>query len=235
MNTLASRKAALNAGLFDEIIVDNFAGGGGASMGIEAAMGRCRTSELETTLDGIGYHCPNKQGNPCAYKEQIWRLSNRFSRAALPIANRHYNRQTPDSPQFVPPGRCVVLLAETASGKALWVSSWPRYAQHAWEGGWINTVFRIEGAWLSSDLITLAVAATLAEWGLPPAIGFVTFVNAEKVRRKRDPGRCYRKAGWRHVGHTKGGLLAFQLLPAEMPNPLPAIGHQMPLAIGGQR
>jgi DNA (cytosine-5)-methyltransferase 1 len=33
-------KARLNAGMFDELIVDNFAGGGGASMGIEAAMGR---------------------------------------------------------------------------------------------------------------------------------------------------------------------------------------------------
>jgi hypothetical protein len=37
------------------------------------------------------------------------------------------------------------------------------------------------------------------------------------VRHKRDPGRCYRKAGWRHVGETRGGLLAFQQLPDEMP------------------
>jgi hypothetical protein len=50
----------------------------------------------------------------------------------------------------------------------------------------------------------------------------VSFVDAEKVRHKRDPGRCYRKAGWTHVGHTKGGLLAFQLLPADFPDPLPA-------------
>jgi DNA (cytosine-5)-methyltransferase 1 len=32
--------AQLNAGMFDEMIVDNFAGAGGASMGIEAAVGR---------------------------------------------------------------------------------------------------------------------------------------------------------------------------------------------------
>lgn len=30
----------INSGLFDELIIDNFAGGGGASMGIEAAIGR---------------------------------------------------------------------------------------------------------------------------------------------------------------------------------------------------
>jgi len=47
----------------------------------------------------------------------------------------------------------------------------------------------------------------------------VTFVNAGKVKHKRDPGRCYLRAGFKRVGETKGGLLAFQMLPAEMPEP----------------
>lgn len=50
-----------------------------------------------------------------------------------------------------------------------------------------------------------------------PALGMVTFVNADKVRRKRDPGRCYMRAGFRNVGHTKGGLIVLQMLPADMP------------------
>lgn len=50
----------------------------------------------------------------------------------------------------------------------------------------------------------------------------VTFVDPAKTRRKRDPGRCYRKAGFRHVGCTEGGLVALQLLPADMPEPVPA-------------
>jgi hypothetical protein len=63
------------------------------------------------------------------------------------------------------------------------------------------------------------VAATLAHYGPPPALGMVTFVNAAKVRHKRDPGRCYLRAGFRRVGLTKGGLVALQLLPEDMPAP----------------
>ena len=81
----------------------------------------------------------------------------------------------------------------------------------------MNSCFRNEGAGLSSELITEAIACTKALWGEPPALGMVTFVNTEKVRRKRDFGRCYRRAGFHHVGETAGGLMAFQLLPHEMP------------------
>ena len=68
------------------------------------------------------------------------------------------------------------------------------------------------------DLIAQAVAITRAEWS-PPENGIVSFVDASKVRRKRDPGRCYRRAGWKHVGFTQSGLWAFQQLPSEMPAP----------------
>lgn len=51
------------------------------------------------------------------------------------------------------------------------------------------------------------------------------------VRHKRDPGRCYRKAGFRHVGHTKGGLLAWQLLEADMPEAVEPIRHQLAFAL----
>jgi hypothetical protein len=152
-----------------------------------------------------------------------WRLSHRFDRRALPLANRHYNRQRPNSPQFVPPGRCVVLLTDDAD--ALWVTSWPlaEFVRHAWPGAWVNSLFRREpeNSDLASDLIRAAVAATRACWPEVPALGIVTFVDPGKTRRKRDPGRCYRKAGFRHVGYTKGGLVALQLLPDDMPNSSP--------------
>lgn len=144
-------------------------------------------------------------------------MSNRFDRDVLPLADRHYNRRKVGSPQFVPPGRCVVL--KTPDLRALWTSSWPfaEYVRHAWPGAWVNSLFRNEGAGLSSELIREAVAATRACWPEVPALGIVTFVDASKTRHKRDPGRCYRKAGFRHVGFTKGGLWAFQMLPADMP------------------
>ena len=44
----------------------------------------------------------------------------------------------------------------------------------------------------------------------------VTFVNVAKVR-STNPGCCYLRAGFRRAGETQGGLLAFQLLPVDMP------------------
>lgn len=48
----------------------------------------------------------------------IWSLSDRFDPRARGLADRHYNRQKPGTPQFVPPGRCLVLYAETDTGRA---------------------------------------------------------------------------------------------------------------------
>lgn len=159
-----------------------------------------------------------------------WRLSHRADPEGVQLADRHYNRQKVGSPQFVPPGSCVVFVLD--GGGAVWTTSnpLPEYTKHAWAGAWVNTLFRNESNRLSSDLITQAVAATRAFWE-PSPLGIVSFVDAGKVRHKRDPGRCYRKAGWTHVGFTKGGLYVFQQLPEEMPGPHPPLGFQEVLAV----
>ena len=82
---------------------------------------------------------------------------------------------------------------------------------------------------LSSLLIREAIAATRTIWPDVPALGMVSFVNAAKVRRKRDPGRCFRRAGFAHAGFTKGGLWCFQMLESAMPAPAEAIGTQIEL------
>jgi hypothetical protein len=163
--------------------------------------------------------------------EMPWRRSTRGDKRALPLADRHYNRQKIGSPQFVPPGRCLVLLTDDAD--ALWVTSWPiaAYVKHAWAGAMVCSLFRNEGDRLSSELITAAMAATRAHWPDLPPMGMVTFVDPDKTRRKRDPGRCYRRAGWTPVGHTAGGLVALQLLPADWPAPIearPKFGTEIP-------
>lgn len=147
----------------------------------------------------------------------MWRLSHRFDREVVPLADRHYNRRKVGSPQFAPPGRCLVL--KTPAVDAFWITSWPfaEYVRHAWAGAWVCSAFRNEGPVLSSQLVIEAVAATRAFFGDAPELGMITFVNADKVRAKRDPGRCFRRAGFRPVGETKGGLVALQLLPADMP------------------
>lgn len=147
----------------------------------------------------------------------IWYLSHRADQEARVIADRHYNRQKSGTPQFVPPGRCLVLKTE----KAFWVTSWPyaEYVKHAWPGAWVCSAFRNEGAGLSSELIRQAVAATRWKWPSIPPLGMVTFVDPLKVRNKRDPGRCFLKAGFKRVGETKGGLVALQLFPEDVPAP----------------
>lgn len=147
-----------------------------------------------------------------------WYLSHRADPRALPLADRHYNRQKPGTPQFVPPGRCIVLLAGDPP-KALWVSSWPyaEYVKHAWAGAWVCSCFRNEGAGLSSELIREAEAVTRSIWGDPPPFGMISFVDAKKTAPKDKPGWCYRKAGWKHVGFTKAGLWTFQRPAVDAP------------------
>lgn len=145
-----------------------------------------------------------------------WTLSHRADPEARVLADRHYNRQKPGAPQFVPPGRCLVLKRPDA----FWVTSWPfaEYVKHAWPGAFVCSAFRNEGPVLSSTLIREAVAATVWKWPDVPDEGMVTFVDRRKVR-KGNPGYCYQKAGFARVGHTKGGLVALQLFPWDFPEP----------------
>jgi hypothetical protein len=158
-----------------------------------------------------------------------WHLSYRAEAAARALADRHYNRQSVGAPQFVPPGSCIVL--RTLDRLAVWVTlaQRPEYVDHDWPNAWNNSLFRNEGAGLSSELIREAIAATLAIWPHPPESGMVTFIDPDKVRRKRDPGRCYLRAGFHREGYTKGGLLVLRISRFNMPEPCPALGTQREL------
>lgn len=173
-----------------------------------------------------------------------WRESWRADPAANALAKGHYTCQSPDSDQFVPPGRCVVL----AMPRAVWVTSWPfaEFVKHVWAGAWVCSIFRntpvIPGAppeHRSSELIVEAIAATRFYWA-PPILGMITFVDADKTRPKRDPGRCFRKAGFHVSGtrdgcsclgkphETEGGLIALHMGTDQMPaaeQPVGATGY----------
>lgn len=150
----------------------------------------------------------------------MWTLSYRADPESRLIADRHYNRQKIGAPQFVPPGRCLVLR----DTHALFVTSWPfaEFVKHVWAGAWINSLFRKECGGQASIAIRQAVAATRWRWPDVPALGMVSFVDSKKVpgvkrRGKTIFGYCYLKAGFKHVGFTKAGLWAWQLLPVDMP------------------
>ena len=162
-----------------------------------------------------------------------WELSHRAAPAARVLADRHYNRQTIGSAQFVPPGRCMVLVDP---GSAVWVTSWPfaEYVLHAWAGAWVNSLFRREAGIDASTMIRAAVAATRWYYSDPPALGLVSFVSPAHVRPTRRRGAdvfgyCYLRAGFSHVGYTGKGLWVWQLLPDRMPDPCPPRGAPLRL------
>lgn len=129
------------------------------------------------------------------------------------LADRHYSRQTPGTKDFMGPGRTFVLLAEftsrepAANGtRAVWGVN--ENLDPVGELRLRCTIFRNETPWLSSFLIKSATEATLERWrrkygwnGTPP---LRTEVDPKKTRRKRDPGRCFIKAGWRRIGEVNG-------------------------------
>lgn len=158
----------------------------------------------------------------------MWTVSHKFDPAAVPIADRHYNRRKPGSPQFVPPGRSLVLRSRAA----LWITSWPfaEFTRHDWAGAWVNSCFRNESDEVASSLIRAAVAATRFEWPEVPALGMVSFIDPRAVRprmvRSRPTwGHSYFAAGFRHVGYTRRGLWVMQMTADQMPAAAPADGQ----------
>lgn len=159
----------------------------------------------------------------------LWHKSHRADPAARAIADRHYNRQKIGTPQFVPPGSCCVFV--TGDKQAFWVTSAPKaeYVKHAWPGAWVCSAFRKENDMKASDLIRSAVAATRFHYkDNIPDFGMVTFIDPTKVtpvlqRGKPTWGFSWVRAGFRHCGYTKAGLLVFQILPKDMPEPMEAL------------
>lgn len=149
---------------------------------------------------------------------RLWRQLHRADPEARDVADRHYNRQKPGTPQFVPPGRCMVLKRKGC----FWITSFPfaRYVKHEWAGAWVCTAFRRERGPLASELIKEAVALTVQyhfdkpSWAVDPLphLGMITFIDERKVREKADFGRCYLMVGFMVEGRTKkDDLLALRL------------------------
>lgn len=139
-----------------------------------------------------------------------WQMVHKSDPRALKLADRHYTRQKPGTPQFCRPGHNIVLLSE--SEDALWVT-WSGIRDDGYDG-WECTMFRNEGEYLSSHLIVLALGVTRKLWGIPPQDGILTYVGTH-LR-----GGCFHAAGFKAIGHSKSGKKLLQLVPERMPPPL---------------
>jgi hypothetical protein len=125
----------------------------------------------------------------------LWQVRDSKNKAALALADRHYSRKTKGSNQIGPPGRKLTFV--TPCERAVWLTHWPD-AQLTLDGldAWRCSIFRNEGAGLSSDLIRAAMALTAELWIARPADGWVTWIDTRKVASP-NPGYCYKQAGWR--------------------------------------
>ncbi len=123
-----------------------------------------------------------------------WQVRSRSDPAARALADRHYSRKTKGAPWIGPPGRVLVLV--TPCERAVWLTHWPR-AELALDGldAWRCSIFRNEGAGLSSELIEAAMALTVERWSDRPADGWLTWIDVTKVR-STNPGYCFKQAGW---------------------------------------
>jgi hypothetical protein len=133
-----------------------------------------------------------------------WERVDHCDPRAVELADRHYSRRKPGTYQFTPPGEKLVLWHDCGTCRAVWAAVLNMMGAST-ERRLRCTMFRREGdgGCRSSDLIRLATSITLARW---PGATLRTEVDTRKVRRKRDPGRCFRRAGWRDVPKTARDL-----------------------------
>jgi hypothetical protein len=127
---------------------------------------------------------------------------------AMEIFRRHYSarRTEPKIFQCIGPGEKLALLTPAADA----YFAWRKFKSDAGELGVNCAVFRNEGPQLSSDLIRAADEIAWERW---PGERLYTYVDPAKTRRKRDPGRCFLRAGWRHSGWTPKGLRILHIRP----------------------
>lgn len=130
-----------------------------------------------------------------------WVRVRRTNAQARTLADRHYSRQSVGNVEFMPPGRLLVLLATSA----VWGVC--ENLDPVGNLRWRCTIFRNESNVLSSDLIRSATEATYWFWAahyrhVPERL--TTEVDPTKTRRKRDPGRCFVRAGWEVLGEVRG-------------------------------
>lgn len=136
----------------------------------------------------------------------------KYDRIGVELVRGHYSRRKPDSPQFMPPGETVVLIARDELSVFGWWRPHPRSGIRAMNGldGWTCTVFARHGGALASDLILDAERALLLLdrsgrlAGPCGPDGMITYVDRRKVAGP-NPGYCFKVAGWRRTGVSAKG------------------------------
>lgn len=129
-----------------------------------------------------------------------WVMTRDGDPAALALFRRHYSKYNYKDGRrptlFVGPGEKLVLL--TKNKKGLFV--WRKFIDDSGQTGVNCAVFRNEKSGIiSSELIREAEEIAARRW---PGCRVYTYVNPEAIK-SRNPGFCYKVAGWKFCGITK--------------------------------
>ncbi len=127
-----------------------------------------------------------------------WRRARRdkYDPIGRVLADAHYSRRKIGSPQFMPPGQTIVLVARDG------LSVWGWWRPHPASGivamnkldGWTCSIFRRAGGQLASDLVLDAELALSLLSNCGPD-GMLTYVDPRKIASS-NPGYCFKRAGW---------------------------------------
>jgi hypothetical protein len=126
---------------------------------------------------------------------RYWRQVDKFDERFMALADRHYSRQSPGSPQCMPPGRTFLLLAEMWTHAGECRAGWGVVdnLDPVGERRFRCSIFRNETPWLSSDLIREATELTIDRWrrrfGWTGTPALTTEIDPNKVKHKRGPAR----------------------------------------------
>lgn len=144
---------------------------------------------------------------------ETWQRVGKFHKEAAELADRHYSRRKIGSPQFMPPGQTVILWMPGAVFG--WWRPHPASGIKAMNGldGWTCTIFRNETRQRSSDLILAAEEFLRAETCGPD--GLLTYVWDKKIKSK-NPGFCFKAAGWRARGRSADNRKTLLAKPFEL-------------------
>lgn len=137
----------------------------------------------------------------------LWWITKDGDEVSNELYERHYSRRRYKDGRvvklFCGPGQKIVL--RTWEGDALFV--WRKFKDDSGQTGINCAIFRNESQYQSSDLIRQADAIAYFCW---PGERHYTYVNARKVK-SINPGYCFKMAGWRQCGMTKGGLTILEV------------------------
>lgn len=121
-----------------------------------------------------------------------------FDQECRLLADRHYSRQSVGNKQFCGNGRKLVLRDARSEVLCVWMFQAFRLDRQT---GYNCALFRNESSRRSSEIILEAERMAVEKWG---PHRFYTYIDPRRIA-SRNPGYCFKVAGWLHVSTTKSG------------------------------